>query len=66
MHEHVAGDVSDDGDDGDHGDHGNKVIKNTDDDTIIEDRCKVKVWRCLSKVLESGVKHLEKPGGLWR
>ena len=50
--ERIAGDVSDDG---------NEVMKNTDDD-----RCKVKVWRCLSKVLESGVKHMEKPGGMWR
>lgn len=35
------------------------------EDFIIEERCKVKVWRCLSKVMELGVKQIEKPGGLW-
>jgi len=39
-------------------------FKNLDDTN--DSTCKAKVWRCLSKVLESGVKHMEKPGGLWR
>ena len=39
---------------------------NVMDNDSIEDRCKVKVWRCLSKVMEDGVTHIEKTGGLWR
>ena len=30
------------------------------------DRCRLEVWRCVSGVMEGGVKFIDKPGGLWR
>jgi hypothetical protein len=30
------------------------------------DRCRLEAWRCVSGVMEAGVKFLDKPGGLWR
>ena len=31
-----------------------------------EDKCRKEIWRCVSGVMEGGVKFLDKPGGLWR
>ena len=28
------------------------------------DRCRLLVWRCLSHVMEGGIKYVDKPGGL--
>ena len=30
------------------------------------DRCRLEAWRCVSGVMEGGVKFIDKPGGLWR
>jgi len=38
----------------------NKKLKEAD----IQESCKIKIWRCMSGVLESGVKYIEKPGGI--
>jgi hypothetical protein len=29
------------------------------------ERCKLAVWRCLSGILETGIKYIEKPQGLF-
>ena len=48
-------------------DDGNQDHKTNTDDNNDDDRCKVEVSRCLSSILESGVKPLESPGtALWR
>ena len=30
------------------------------------DSCRLGAWRCVSGVMEGGVKFLDKPAGLWR
>jgi hypothetical protein len=29
------------------------------------ERCKLAIWRCLSAVMENGIKYIEKPQGLF-
>eukprot|EP00090_Calanus_glacialis_P017231 TRINITY_DN268_c0_g1_i2.p1 TRINITY_DN268_c0_g1~~TRINITY_DN268_c0_g1_i2.p1 ORF type:complete len:236 (-),score=78.76 TRINITY_DN268_c0_g1_i2:335-1042(-) len=38
--------------------------KNSEDEA--SDRCRVKVWRCMSGVMEEAVKYVDKSHGLWR
>jgi len=39
---------------------------NEEDSTVIDNgKCKVKVWRCMSTVMEEGVKYIEEPAGIW-
>ena len=30
------------------------------------DKCRLDAWRCVSGVMEGGVKFLDKPAGIWR
>ena len=31
-----------------------------------EEKCRVEMWRCLSKVVEGGLRYIDNPGGLYR
>ena len=38
-----------------------------DEDTVeedVEEKCRVEMWRCLSKVVEGGLHYMDKPDGL--
>ena len=38
-----------------------------DEDTVeedVEEKCRVEMWRCLSKVVEEGLHYMDKPDGL--
>ena len=42
------------------------IIDGMVEQLVGEDKCRLEVWRCVSGVMEGGVKFLDKPGGLLR